>query len=504
MKLPFRLDRFFRDGTSRTDAFSWLAKVYAAIRETLADREERRRFLRNRWRWAVDNKLRLLISLVIAIFIYGFLHDRHPEDRTIDRLVGVKVKDAPKDVLIGVNPSTVTVTFKGTPTDLAGVDISSPSIVVQYPRRKRRGDQMVVRLRDNHVDYHGIRGFGQVSAIRFSPETVTLEKENEVIQRFEIELPKTKGKPENDGRVVELDYSPKEVSVKGGQRRLQGWLERGEKFRTELLDVEGKTERRHTAELSIQPPDDDTSGLQFLYSDSPNVTNLTPELKVRVTYRVERPRNNMPYGGIPVRLALPPGLSIPAGTTLEPTNVTVTLTGFREVFEQLSNNDIGVYAEVTPEALGEAFTNAVDVGLSIRVPSDRSIFSATAEPETVRLIPPPPAPEPEPPLSEPAEEAAMPEEETAAPAPAPTNAPPVLAPAVEAPTNALPAAAEFPAPAVEAPTNAPPAAPAVEAAADSAAAPTNAPPEATEIAAPHSPAPSEPSEPSRPSEPSQP
>lgn len=72
MKLPFRLDRFFRDGTSRTDAFSWLAKVYAAIRETLADREERRRFLRNRWRWAVDNKLRLLISLVIAIFISGF------------------------------------------------------------------------------------------------------------------------------------------------------------------------------------------------------------------------------------------------------------------------------------------------------------------------------------------------------------------------------------------------------------------------------------------------
>lgn len=351
---------------------SFLQRINRAIgniRGYFKSPELRREVSHNFVEWFKENKWMLFGSIALASLIYFMIHDNSIE--VFERRVSVECRNVPAGISVGVEPSTILVKFRGSRDDRLGLDLSPPTVVVSYPRDGISESESVrVRLRKRDLRMSGGRGFGSAIPIEFEPNEITLLIDTEDEREFEIMPPKIIGTPHHGKATVE--YSPKKARVRGGFSQLNAWEENHWSLRLPDVTVEGRAQSfKEVSE--IMPPIEELSLVQI---EPKNVT-------VSVTIVQERRKKELK--AVPVRLSLPLGVELPAGTVFSPGSVDLTIIGLGDAVDMVDSDAVAVYAEAND--LPRPFTNAVDLALSVRVPSGVSISTTETSPKTIKLIP---------------------------------------------------------------------------------------------------------------------
>lgn len=329
----------------------------------------RRRIAANAWPIA--------ISFAIATGIYMKIHERPNEEFV--RTASVKVRGAPAGSRIGIEPSTIRVTYRGTRQDMLGLDMLPPTVDVPYPSDTNRLTEAgaPVKLTRKNVRFSSMRGFGTATVVDIDPKTVLVREDKPESRGFDIEPPKLEGSPHRGYRAEVVDYSPKRVVVTGGGSRLRAWEELGLKMPLSPVSVDGRV-ADFSGTAKVLPPNGE---------DAMEVS--LPDTPVRVDIRIVRPRDSRTIDGIPVRLAFPQGFSFPESVEVKPSAVRMTLVGVEEQLREVGAADVAVYAEVATNALPAATdgtTNAVEVALVARIPHDKSISEVNLDPPEVRIF----------------------------------------------------------------------------------------------------------------------
>lgn len=231
-----------------------VASLWRALWAGVTSAHSRRAIVVSAWRRLVENRVPVVISLVLATLIYYGIHDRPTEEFV--RNVAVKVRGAPEGSRIGIEPPTVRVVFKGLREDMLGLDMAPAVIYVGYPGDLALKDGMAheVKLKPRDVRLPAIRGFGSASVERLDPEKVTLVKDETASVGFDIEPPKLEGVPSGGYRAEIVDYSPKRAAVTGGGRRLKGWDALGYRLQLTPVSVDGLGRGEFTRQAEILPP----------------------------------------------------------------------------------------------------------------------------------------------------------------------------------------------------------------------------------------------------------
>lgn len=390
-----------------------------ALLAALSNPAARRAVAANLGRSIHANRVSIAISLLLATAIYFAIHERPMEEFV--RTVAVKVRGAPANSSVGIDPPTVRVVFRGSREDMAGLDMSPPVIYAQYSAATSNENGVVVRLKKKRdVKLSGMRGFGSVAVVSLEPDKVTLVEDQEASIGFDIDPPPLVGTPYGGYLAEIIDYSPTRATVRGGSRRLKGWTSLGYRLQLPPVSVEGRAES-FSSKVNILPPKGE---------DAMDVT--LPATQVEVNVRIVAPRDNRTLEDIPVRLSLPADFALPEKISVSPTHVNMTLVGVREQIDKLAAGDVAVYAEVAADSLPQSATNGVEVALVPRIPQDKSIFEVNLTPPSVVLTPTFPAePEAEPGAGEGPDPAV-------APAPEPES-PPAPGPEAAAAGEASPA-----------------------------------------------------------------
>lgn len=358
-----------------------LSQWYLAVRGYFKSRKMREDVSRKFTAWLDVNKWALLVSVFLATLIYVTVHQKS-EISNFDRLAEVVVKGVPPGVSIGVRPSVINVTFRGTKEQWQQASLEdAPKIEIPYPKKQienpeldkgGNGRLLQVPLKLRYVKWSGWRGFGSLEVVGLESKNVVLAFDREEERMFPIDPPKLTGNPFRGSALV--DFNPKAARVRGGQTKLDAWEELGKRLRLPSISVEGRA-RSFSQEADVLPPEGDEAGIMV----------VKPQ-KVTVGVTITQLSKEREFEDVPVRLALSPGLAVLEGNSIDPPVVGVLLKGPEDTVGRIAPSNVAVYAEIGEDALA-AGTNSTLLKLSVLVPPDASVFSVVTDPETVLFIP---------------------------------------------------------------------------------------------------------------------
>jgi len=200
--------------------------------------------------------------------------------------------------------------------------------------------------------------------VDIDPESVRLTFDRQDEMMFPVAPPPVEGKPLR-GR-VELDYSPREVLVKGARRQLQEWKAADFHLQTQPVNVDGCVQS-FTKNVAIATP-----GAAW------QVEIGEREVSVKVNISTEQSTREL--RDVPVLIAAPASRK-GAWQTL-PSTVQVRLTGRAEVVEAIAPEDLTVLVDARRASADKLTVLPVQVYL----PPGVILDAVTNEPAAVVLM----------------------------------------------------------------------------------------------------------------------
>ncbi|MEO5368284.1 MAG: hypothetical protein H7831_18395, partial [Magnetococcus sp. WYHC-3] len=220
--------------------------------------------------------------------------------------------------VLKAEPFSVRVTFRGAYADLQQLGLRDLRVLLR-PRATASDDGTEqVRVRSNNVR-------GQPAGARvvgIAPESVLLTFDRQDQMMLPVAPPPVEGNPLR-GR-VELDYSPRQVLVKGAHRQLQEWKDADFHLQTQPVNVEGCVQS-FTKSVDIATP-----GAAWQVEVTPR------EVSVKVNIVTEQ--STCELREVPVLLAAHPGSK--GSWQVLPQTVVVRLTGRAEVVEAVTHESL--------------------------------------------------------------------------------------------------------------------------------------------------------------------
>lgn len=257
-----------------------------------------------------------LAALILAAVVFYAVRSKISDTVTLS--VPVETEKEPGLAVLKAEPFSVRVTFRGAYADLQQLGLRELRVMLR-PKSNASDGTELVRIRAGNV--RGQPGGARVVGV--SPESVMLTFDRQDQMMLPVAPPPVEGTPLR-GR-VELDYSPRQVLVKGAHRQLLEWKAADFHLQTQPINVEGCVQS-FTKSVDIATP-----GAAWQAEVTPR------EVSVKVNIVTEQSTREL--RDVPVMIASHFGSSRGSWQVLPPT-VAVRLTGRAEVV-----------AAVTPEAL---------------------------------------------------------------------------------------------------------------------------------------------------------
>jgi YbbR domain-containing protein len=292
-------------------------------------------------------KLKLL-ALALASATFYVIRGKTSIEAAFDVPVQVDVEKG--IAILDQDPRSVRVTFRGAQADLRALDSGMLKAVIRPKAEDPRGSESL-RVHPRHVE-----GAAGVTVLEIRPSRVLLTFDREEAKTSPVAKPKLLGKP-LIGR-AEVDYTPREVTIRGPRRRIN----LKEEVYTEPVDVTGR----------IRP----FSKKVAVVSGDPWIKEIEPaEVTVNVAIVVEQVKRE--FNAVPVYALAEGGRA--TGVTFEPVTVKVTLQGAAEEVDAVATNQVRVFADATRVDLATVTNLAavahlppgVDVTVSVEPPTVR-------------------------------------------------------------------------------------------------------------------------------------
>jgi YbbR domain-containing protein len=298
-----------------------------------------------------------LAALFVAVVVFYTVRSKISHTTTL--AVPVESGKEPGLAVLSADPFTVRVTFRGAFADLQ--QLSSRDLrVLLRPRATASGGSERVRVRPG--DIHG-RPAG-VRVIGIEPESVLLTFDRQDEMALPLAEPPIEGRPLR-GR-VELDYAPREVTVKGARRQLQELKAADYHMQTEPISVVGCLQS-FTRTVRIVPP-----GAAWQSEVSP------AEVTVKVNIITEQSTREL--RDLPVLVTAPAGRK--GVWQVEPPTVQVRLSGRAEVVQAVLPDSLLLTVDGRRAVADEPSVLPVLVHL----PPDLKVDAVECDPATVLVF----------------------------------------------------------------------------------------------------------------------
>ena len=409
---------------------AWCAPLFKRVAAWWRGRVEAVRsgtFRRDLALWWRAERWVLAISFGLAIFVFYGVRERLTGVTTRSLRVDVEVEGANAPD-VAVEPRIVRVSFRGTNRQVLDFDATVKGVLIKVKADELKTGRLERAIKPKR-DVPGLKGLGIVVDVK--PGRVRLTRDIRDTFKFQIRPPQFAGSPDHGDAVI-VNMEPPSASLTGG-RNLLSSLNEEKDFALVLpaIDVDGRKPgfvSEHDYELALPEA----------YRDRLKGVKIEPT-HATVTVAIKARTNTRRIDGLPVRLSLPLGVSLPKGFAIRPSRVEAQVSGPDDAVASLSASNILAHVFVPSAAtlnLAPGATNTLQIRLE--VPADRGFTEVVSKPGAVSLVlpapPPPPATNAPPAMTPPVDVVA-------------TNAPPVDV----APLNAARASASV--------TNAPAAAP---------------------------------------------
>ena len=305
-----------------------------------------RTVIRHNW------ELKLLAIALAVMAVYGIIGATGSEVTLREVPLQVVVDDG--IAILDQHPKTVRITFRGTSSDLLRLDQRQIETTVRAKASDPAGSETLL-LKPGNVRH---RAMG-VRVVSIEPQTVRLVFDREVKMTLPVAKPEISGTPLL-GK-VEIDYEPREVTIRGPKRALED-----ERFvKTEPVNVEGAA-----ASFSTRVP--------VLLPREIGVVRVDPP-DVLVTVNIVTETVSREWTNVVILAAFPEG-SV-ARPAFEPGAVSVSLHGRSEVLDSIPDGAIRAFVDCTdldPSTSHEA-------PVVVHVPAGLDV-TATVVPERVRAF----------------------------------------------------------------------------------------------------------------------
>lgn len=268
----------------------------------------------------------------------------------------VEVTVEPGIAILDQDNRSVDVTFRGSQEDLRRLDQRQLKIVVK-PRVTEASGSEVFRL-----DQRDVEGRQGVAVAGIRPSAVKLTFDREARKSVDVLKPVTVGVPLMGH--VELDYSPKTVTLTGPGQRLSGKAA----VVTEPVDVDGRV-ASFSKRVRVLPPSD----IWVSQVDPPEIT---------VQIRIVTDTESRQWEHVPVALITDAGQGITF--SVEPATVTVIGTGRPEIIAKIEAQMLKSFVDCRKLGSGLNFVLPVEIVW----PSDENV-RFEVRPPVVKVTSPP-------------------------------------------------------------------------------------------------------------------
>ncbi len=340
------------------------------IRRFFKDKSYRDRVKKGFHEWSEANGTLFLTALAISTFFYIWIHDNSIE--TFYERVRIEVSGVPEGETVGVYPPTVTLAFRGPIGAKEKFESSHFYLEVPYPRGGvKENERIKVKLKEKHLrvtDGANLR-LNSIVLDEIEPKSVELSRDEKVSKMFQIAQPTLTGRPTSGSATIEYIEPKAAMVIGGGSKMFLGWESVGSMLRIPNISVEGKN-GSFIVEVPIMPPEG---------SEGTSLVIDPPVASVSV--QITEPPSSRVYSNLPIQLLSSVGDAVSKDVVITPKMASITLSGNLKALNQVSIEDLAVYAELTKECSEE---NAqVVLTLSAKVPSDKAIANVRIEPATI-------------------------------------------------------------------------------------------------------------------------
>ena len=307
-------------------------------------------FLRD-WPWK-------LLSLTLACMIYFPIRAQITHYRVISVPVDVVFDAASTGAVIeSVEPRSVQVTLRGSYTALSQLNPETIQFDIS-PRRKKSNtaqvDSEIVKLRP-----YQLMNINRLRVAGIEPSAVLVRFDVPMSLQLNVAKPEVTGTARGQ---VKLTYDLTNAVVTGSHRLLATLNTNKVQVHTTPIDIEGRTQSFQTR-VTLSPPGDPT-----------RLKVVPPEMLVNVQITTERATTRIE--NVPVHF-MPPSV-----WTYTPQHVALEVTGSPEEMARIKPDDFTVIANAASDSTNRLATLTVLVRQGTTV-------TATADPDTVELTPPP-------------------------------------------------------------------------------------------------------------------
>jgi len=305
------------------------------------------------------------LALVLALITYQSIKDAISFEFAVEVPVEVKVEQG--IAILDQNPRAVEVTFQGSREDLGQLSHSQMKIVLTPKATNPAGSELI------SISPKSVEGASGVRVVKINPKEVQLTFDRESEKKVSIAKPGIKGSP-LIGK-VEIDYNPKQATIKGPKRR----LDERSILDTEPVDVDGRVQS-FTKRVRILAPADAM------------VTTIEPsEVEVKVSIVTDTVSHS--WTNVPVTSMTPPSLG--CSITIDPAVVNVTMHGREDLLTDIKGRTVKAFVDCMDVKPG----SSKELPVNVYMPFGTDL-TATVEPETVKVT-----------VSEPPEKGSKPEGE---------------------------------------------------------------------------------------------
>lgn len=290
------------------------------------------------------------LALVLALITYQSIRDTISFKMLFDVPVEVTVEKGV--AILDQNPRTVEVTFQGSQADLGQLSHSQMKIVLTPKATNPSGSELI------DIPQNSVQGASGVSVAKINPSRVQLTFDRESEKKVSIAKPGIKGKP-LIGK-VEIEYNPKQATIKGPNRR----LDERSILDTEPVNVDGRVQSFTTRAKIIAPAD-------------AMVTTIEPsEVEVKVSIVTDTVSHS--WTNVPVTSMTQPALG--CSISIDPPFVNVTMHGREDLLAGIKDKTIKAFVDCMEAAPG----TSMELPVNVYMPFGTDL-TASVSPETVTV-----------------------------------------------------------------------------------------------------------------------
>lgn len=312
-----------------------------------------RNSLQRFWKSITNNWTMKLLALALAALTFFIIQGKTGIEIPYD--IPLQAKFEEKGIaILQQEPRTVRVTFRGSQEDLARIEQRRLQAIVRPKGGSISGVEQVP------IGPGIVEGVPSgVRVVKVEPNVASLHFDRETEKQVEVEPPKVIGTPLVGN--AQIEYEPQVVTIRGPMRRIESQTS----LSTEPVDVTDRVASFST-EVAVLPP----SGSW--------VPEIEPsEITVHVTIVTESKVNE--WTNVAVLVVGPPGQA--DSLQIDPSRVNVTVKGRSEELENLTQDSITVFVDVT----GVEPRGSYVLPVLVHLPPGMDV-TAGVSPESVNVI----------------------------------------------------------------------------------------------------------------------